>query len=366
MALLENKTVIEGLNFTEMSFVEAEKLQQLTPDQLTAIYEKKLFKLFVPSEYGGLGLDLPDALRVEEQLAKLDGSLGWTVTLCAGAALFCGYVDEEVNDLFSKSFDACWGGSGAVGGTAQVKGDSYIVSGQWNYATGGPHCTAFTANCYILDEAGESVLNEAGDSLVKSFVFKPEEVTKVENWFSSGMVATASHGFEINSVLIPRNRSFVIQPDASMREELIFKYPFLQLAESTLAVNFSGMSYHFLDEAERIINSRSNLVSIPSSAQDRLQRLLVESRQSLTVVSERVHEFVAISWKQLALGHIDESLLMDISEASREVRRVSVKLVQLLYPHCGIGASIPDQPINRIFRDIHTASQHNLLLYPRG
>ena len=40
----------------------------------------------MPKENGGLGMSMPEGLRMEETLAWTDGSTGWTVTLCAGAS----------------------------------------------------------------------------------------------------------------------------------------------------------------------------------------------------------------------------------------------------------------------------------------
>lgn len=64
---------------------EAEQLKQLHPAQLQIIHEQKWFQLFVPKQFGGMELRLPEALRLEEAIAWKDGSVGWTVTLCAGA-----------------------------------------------------------------------------------------------------------------------------------------------------------------------------------------------------------------------------------------------------------------------------------------
>jgi hypothetical protein len=36
--------------------------------------------------------------------------------------------------------------------------------------------------------------------------------------------------------------------------------------------------------------------------------------------------------------------------------------VDTLYPYCGLYAARVDSPINRVWRDFHTASQHALLM----
>ncbi|MEX1122179.1 MAG: hypothetical protein WED82_08610 [Balneolales bacterium] len=52
------------------------------PDSiLEFIEEKKLFKLFIPAQFGGLELPLPDALEVLEHCAWIDGDFGWQVNI---------------------------------------------------------------------------------------------------------------------------------------------------------------------------------------------------------------------------------------------------------------------------------------------
>jgi hypothetical protein len=40
----------------------------------------------------------------------------------------------------------------------------------------------------------------------------------------------------------------------------------------------------------------------------------------------------------------------------------SRRAVDVLYPYCGLYAAREDAPINRVWRDFHTASQHALLM----
>src|ERR1700744_6124630 len=74
---------------------KAEETGKLTKEQLALIHDQKWFKLLAPQKYGGLQMSLPDALELEEALAWADGSVGWMVTLCAGAGWFGGFTDAE-------------------------------------------------------------------------------------------------------------------------------------------------------------------------------------------------------------------------------------------------------------------------------
>ena len=118
------------------------------------------------------------AVRRGPRLA--DGSVGWTVTLCAGAGWFIGFLNPE---LFSSLFNnrtLCIAGSGKSSGIARIIDGGYEVTGYWDYATGASHATAFTANC-MIESNGNILKNEDGTTFVQPFLFFKDEVRIHEN-----------------------------------------------------------------------------------------------------------------------------------------------------------------------------------------
>ena len=87
----------------------ADERRILSHEQLEIIYHEKWFKLFVPKENGGLELVLPEGLETEEALARIDGSLGWTVTLCSGATEFIGYLPKTLSEKVLCNEKVCFG-----------------------------------------------------------------------------------------------------------------------------------------------------------------------------------------------------------------------------------------------------------------
>src|SRR4051794_23862509 len=233
----------------------AEQTGTLTPEQLDIIYIAKWFKLFVPKEYNGLELPLPEGLRVEEALAAIDGSLGWTVTLCSGATMFIGYLAEDVSKAIFADEKVCFGGSGRASGIAKMNNEGYEVTGLWHYATGAPHNTIFTANC-VIEKGGSALLNEDGNPLIQSFFFTRGEVTIQEDWNTMGLKATAGHSFEVKNLEVPASRTFIIDSRHATLLQPVYHYPFLQFAEATIAVNTLGMAQHFLEECLTIFKQK--------------------------------------------------------------------------------------------------------------
>ncbi len=107
--------------------IEAEQSGKLHPEQEEIIFIENWFRMFVPKEFGGLELSLPEVLHLEEALAWVDGSVGWVVTLCSGAGWFIGFLDKSTRDEFFRTNNVCVAGSGAVGGIAELTCDGSML-----------------------------------------------------------------------------------------------------------------------------------------------------------------------------------------------------------------------------------------------
>lgn len=330
---------------------EAEQLKQLHPAQLAIIHEQNWFNLFVPEAYNGLGLALPKALRLEEALAWTDGSLGWTVTLCAGAGWFSGFLNPQLGELVFSDKKVCLAGSGKDSGIATIVEEGYSVNGYWDYATGANAATAFTANCRV-EENGMLLKNEDGSPQIRSFLFLKEEVTIHENWKRIGMIATGSHSFGVKNLRLGSNRSFLIDQQHLVLKDPVYQYPFLQFAETTLAVNSSGMAMRFLDLCKEIFENKSN-PALLSRFNDAIKKM--------EAIRQLFYRVVSGSWQENSSGvPLSSATLEHLSIVSKELAIVSRQMMDELYPYCGMQAANPDTEINRIWRNLHTASQHSL------
>lgn len=334
---------------------EAERLGSLHPDQLTILHQTKLFKMFVPRHYGGLGCTLPEILQAEEALAWADGSTGWVVTLCSGAAWFVGFVEPDIVTKFFRDDHLCIAGSGAVTGVAEMTGGSFEISGIWKYASGALHATAFTANCYIKKD-GQFIVDEQGLPKISAFILPKEDVTVHNTWNSMGMIATGSHSFEVRNLRVSSSQCFQIDAATATANDLIFRYPFLQLAETTLAVNLSGMAMRFIDLTEQILQERAR----GKRDLDWLNNI-TSLRIDFNKTRKSFFEVTVKSWECLASQQtLDHQVLNNVSSNCKLLVRHARQVVNELYPKCGLVAANFDLEINRVWRNFHTASQHTL------
>jgi hypothetical protein len=338
---------------------KAEEQRTLHVSQLNMIYEQRWFNLYVPKELGGLELAIPDILKIEECLAWSDASTAWVVTLCSGAAWFVGFLDQEVAKKVFADDQVCFAGSGMTTGTASLTKDGYEINGYWKYASGALHATVFTANC-LIQKDGAQVYHDDGTPVVRSFLLWRNEVTIHRTWNSMGMVATGSHSFEIRNLTVPENRSFIIDWKHAVIRKMIFRYPFLQLAETTLAVNISGMTVKFLDVCGEFFDHKM-MHKTSSTATTDFHHALNQAKIRMSEYRRQFYEAVEGTWQTCNKGvDFSQAELKRVSEVSHILAHESRQLVNDLYPFCGLTASDTRQEINRVWRNIHTASQHAL------
>lgn len=329
----------------------ADKLQKqcfeaslLPQNVLNWIEKEKLWNLWVPQSYGGMEKSLTAGLKILQSLAKIDGSLGWTVTLCSGANYFIGNLQKEsISDIFSfPQNPPCLGGSGGLFGSAKKEGDFYHLSGNWHYATGSSYLSHFTLNAKILHE-GELVKNKDGTPKFRSFILPKDKVKIIKNWNTMGLRATVTNSFEVNNEPIHKKYSFTY--DHPKLPHSIFKIPFALFADLTLWVNYLGMSEHFLEKA--------NLHLSPSKTEN-LQVLIHHINQVIFEISNAVEQ-------QITAGQYieDKFIEKNHNKAVESIRDLSAQIITL-YPLLGIKACRIDHPLSYIFRDYFTATQHYL------
>jgi indole-3-acetate monooxygenase len=339
---------------------EAEQCRQLHDIQLQIIRKENWLNMFVPANYGGLALSLPEIIRIEESLSYADASTAWVVTLCSGAAWFIGFLDPAVAaEIFSDKL-VCIAGSGAPTGVAEVTSMGYTINGEWKYATGSLHATAFTVNCLVKKDQ-QQLLHADGSPVISSFILKREEVKINPSWNGMGMIATGSHAFQSSDLSVPANRCFTIDASRAVLKDPVYQYPFLQLAEATLAVNISGMAVRFIDLAQIMFKEKQ----AQRSGSTHLLKIIVDAQTKLNQSRADVFAIVDQSWKELITNQIITGATQSATSAAcNTLVKNAREVVNTLYPYCGLAAADATKEINRVWRNFHTASQH--ALFSRG
>jgi alkylation response protein AidB-like acyl-CoA dehydrogenase len=341
----------------------ADTARFLHPVQQALLHRRGWLKMLSPRASGGAELPLPDVVRLEEAVAAVDGSMGWVLTLCAGAGWFAGFLAPELARSIIATPRVCLGGSGAPTGYADQDGDGFRITGSWDYASGAPMATHFTLNA-VLRADGQPLLDEHGAPRIRAFLVPAAQVQIVPSWGSIGMRASASHSYRIDGEWVSKEHGFTISPQATTADGPLYRFPFYSLAFVTLAANVAGMAAHFMRLARPCMERRRHAVKgLPLLEVPEVAALLRDKEQAHAAARARFYDVLDRSWALVAAGTpLGADDTQSVQASSLELVAASRAAVDELYPYCGLYAAHEDSAINRVWRDFHTASQHALLL----
>lgn len=315
-------------------------VNQIPDEVIQYIYTRRWLQIWVPQQYCGLGLTFKEGLKVLKNLSQTDGSLGWMITLCAGANYFSRNLQPEIALKLFQDPATCFGGSGMVGGAAERKGNQYLINGAWRFATGAPYLSHFTLNA-VITEKGKKVLDGDGKEVIRSFIIPKDQVKIIADWKAMGMRTTGTYSFEIENVLVDKQYSFIYND--FFTGTVLDKIPFRIFADLTLLVNYLGIAVHFGEEAlkirpdldlmlfEKVLKEWEEKVYVFA---DEIEKILVSTSKIKSEKQQEIHQFGEVMVKEL-----------------------SQKIIEL-YVQLGIRASHTDEPIHQIFCDYFTATQH--------
>lgn len=317
--------------------IQCAALPDRLPDSVwSEILAGGFLDIWVPQQYDGLGTSLSEGLFLLKELARADGSLGWTVTLCSGANYFVRNLPPATVAALYEPRKSCFGGSGAVSGTACRKEGGYLLQGRWKYATGADRCTHFTMNASVITDL--STGSPAAEEVL-SFVVPRDQVTVDEDWRGMGMVASRTDSFGVNNIFIPEGQTFIY--NRFFGSEVLDRLPFLTFADLTLAVNYVGMAQHFAEfegrdssTAEQLRGFAADFWSILLDFADKAQDYLEDHATLQQQFTDDLH---AVCCKSLEKLH---SLMLSH------------------YLSLGLRAANIHTDVNRCYRDYFTAALH--------
>ena len=335
----------------------------LHPDILEVIHQKKWLRTTIPESIsGGFEWSVPEIIALFEELAYVDGNIGWTVNLGAGANLFAGFFPEAVaNEIFSDPL-VCCAGSGASTGTAlyDEENENYALKGYWRYASGSDHATHFTGHAALMDTDGNEIKNRYGELDTVTFLVPKSDVISHPSWRTLGLTATSSHDFEIKGATLPAAHTFDISKGSDFQTGALYHYPFPLFSTTALSVMVSGITLHFIELFESEI-----LTKIPLYGEETLEhhanvrqdfeRLVPQFfklRSDFYAALEA--SWGAVSKEKMILPQL-ENLLTDSALAMSDF---CYDLATTLFRYCGMSILFEGSEFNQVYRDLMTATQH--------
>ena len=130
-----------------------EELRQLPADTATGMAEAGLFRLLTPEYLGGLEATPAQFSEALQLVSMGDASAGWCTMIADTAALVAAYLPKvTAREVFSDP-NVILAGIFAPMGKAVREGDTYRVSGRWQWASGSANCDWLSGGSLIVENA---------------------------------------------------------------------------------------------------------------------------------------------------------------------------------------------------------------------
>jgi alkylation response protein AidB-like acyl-CoA dehydrogenase len=330
------------------SAVETERRRRLGDDLVARLLDSGLLRAGAPREVGGLELAPGVALRCAEEVARGDASAGWCVSIAITSSLLAAYLPTESREELFGGGKGVAAGVWAPRGKARPVEDGVVVSGRWAFCSGIAHADLLFAGCVIGERPVPNVV-----------ALRKEDLEILDTWHTLGLRGTGSHDAIADEVFVPAAHVFSLF-DGPLVERALYRFPIFGFFALSIAAAALGNARAAIDELVALAAGKVGLGSTRTLAERApTQASAAAAEASLRAARALYYEAIEAAW-QAAQGEepVPLALRSELRSAATHAVRTSADVVRSMYDLAGGPAIYDDSPLQRRFRDAHTATAH--------
>ncbi|WP_306252648.1 acyl-CoA dehydrogenase family protein [Parvularcula sp. IMCC14364] len=336
-----------------------EELRQLPTDTATGMAEAGLFRLLTPEYLGGLEATPAQFSEALQLVSMGDASAGWCTMIADTAALVAAYLPKvTAREVFSDP-NVILAGIFAPMGKAVREGDTYRVSGRWQWASGSANCAWLSGGSLIVENAKPKMLpNGLPES--RMMIFPREDIELVDTWHVTGLKGTGSGDMVASDAVVPVERSVSLLTDQPVVESPLYVFPVFGLLALGIASVALGNARASLDAIITLANGKKT----PGGRKSMAERPVVQTEIAKAEASWRSAQAylsgsIEEAWQAAQKAPVlTASLRADLRLASTHATRVCADICRTAYDLGGGSSVFLDNELQRRFRDAHTMTQH--------
>ena len=222
-----------------------EQHRHLEPRVLAAMHEAQFFRLWIPSDTGGLQTDPTTAMEVVETIAAADGATGWNLMIGSVYGVLASRLDAKTAREIWGDAKSIVAGALRPTGKARIVDGGFIAEGRWSFASGIRNSNWWAAGCVVHD--GDTPRKTASGGPETRLVFFPASDGEViDTWTTGGMRGTGSHDYAIKDLFIPIERTMPADAPSRLPDPL-YNLPMMALMDSAMATVPLGIARAAID-----------------------------------------------------------------------------------------------------------------------
>ena len=338
---------------------EIEAARRLPADLAAKMAEGGIFRMVTPSYLGGLELTPREIVETVEILAAADASTGWCAMIGATTALNAAYMEPDTaREVYGDPLTIT-GGVFAPMGKAVVDGDSYRVTGRWQWGSGSANCTWLCGGALVVED-GELRRLSSGAPENRMMVFAADDAELIDTWEVMGLKGTGSGDIAVKDLRVPRARTVSLVADRPVLDSALYAFPAFGLLALGVASAALGNARGALDDFKALATQKKSQGSSKTLAER--QPIQAEAAQMEAAWrSARAYLFDEIdtTWAVAeATGEIPMERSAALRMACTHMVRTSADITRSMYDLGGGAALFLSSNLQRRFRDAHAMTQH--------
>ncbi len=340
---------------------EIEAGRRLPQDISDRFAEAGFYRACVPAAYGGLELPPSTTARMIESLAEADASAAWCVFIGATSGTVLAMLSEADARAIFASPTVRVAGVFAPNGRAEAAEGGFRVNGHWAWGSGTQNADWVLGGSFLTD--GNEILRDASGGPRQHMMLVPaSDVRFLDTWNVSGLCGTGSTDFEFNDVFVPETRAVGYLQERPLERPLyafsLFGLLGLGIAAVTLGTARAAITtLTELAGAKHPQGSRRRLAERPHT-----QMRVAEAESGLRSARAFFYETIAAAWDEACReGRTSVAHRRDLRLATTHAVQASRRTVDAMYDLGGGTSVYRTSPLQRMFRDVHVATQHAMV-----
>jgi 3-hydroxy-9,10-secoandrosta-1,3,5(10)-triene-9,17-dione monooxygenase len=339
----------------------AEAARRLPPETFDALSDADIFRMTAPRRFGGFEADFLTQCDVLAEVARGCASASWVATILSAMSWLAGTFPDEAQEEVFASGDPRISGVFSPTGTAVRRNGGFVVNGRWGYNTGGHGSDWTVLNALLVDHG------EPGPPLC--VLARSRDLTRLDDWYASGMAATGSSTIVAEELLVPAHRVLPLPEmiDARYPPRHNAGHPYFNAPlAAVLSVNAAGTPVGIARGAlelflERLPGRAITYTTYTNKAEAPVTHLQA-GEAALTIDSADAH-------MRLACAVLDANPGERLSVLARVKARAHVsaatgyarEAVDLLFSASGASVIQAHVPMQRVQRDIQALANHAIM-----
>jgi len=339
---------------------EIEAARRLPSDLSQRFAAAGLYRMCVPEAYGGLEQSPARTMETIETLARADGACAWVVFIGATSGTVLAMLPaDSAREIFATE-QTMLAGVFAPRGTAIALRDGFRVEGRWQWGSGTQNADWILAGCQVIRD-GEPELLRNGTPRSRMMIVPASEVELLDTWYVSGLAGTGSTDFAIHDRFVPNQRAVGLGVDGPL-ERPLYQFPQFGLLGMGIAAVALGLARAAIDELVEIAGGKTPTGSArPLAARPAAQSEVARAEATLRSARAFYYEAIDDAWREACNGRLSVESRRDIRLATTHATHACAEAVDRMYGLGGGTSVYRRSPLQRIFRDVHVATQHMMV-----